>query len=84
MRLFDNERWLISLNNLAVYGALFVIACMVLGFLLAAFIDQNVKGEGFLRTVFLYPYAMSFIATGLVWQWMLAPYAYARSRRKRA
>ena len=46
---------------------------MVLGFLLAAFIDQNVSGEGFLRTVFLYPYAMSFIATGLVWQWMLAP-----------
>jgi glucose/mannose transport system permease protein len=73
VRLFDNERWLISLNNLAVYGALFIVACMVLGFLLAAFIDQNVNGEGFLRTVFLYPYAMSFIATGLVWQWMLAP-----------
>lgn len=73
IRLFDNERWLISLNNLAVYGALFIIACMVLGFLLAVFIDQNVHGEGFLRTVFLYPYAMSFVATGLVWQWMLAP-----------
>ncbi|MGI4842998.1 MAG: carbohydrate ABC transporter permease [Janthinobacterium lividum] len=73
LRLFDNERWLISLNNLAVYGALFIVACMVLGFLLAAFIDQNVSGEGFLRTVFLYPYAMSFVATGLVWQWMLAP-----------
>ncbi|SFB76412.1 carbohydrate ABC transporter permease [Massilia yuzhufengensis] len=72
-RLFDNERWLISLNNLALYGALFIVACMVLGFLLAAFIDQDVRGEGFLRTVFLYPYAMSFIATGLVWQWMLAP-----------
>lgn len=73
LRLFDNERWLISLHNLAVYGALFIVACMVLGFLLAAFIDQNVSGEGFLRTVFLYPYAMSFVATGLVWQWMLAP-----------
>lgn len=73
VRLFDNERWLLSLHNLAVYGALFIIACMVLGFLLAVFIDQNVKGEGVLRTVFLYPYAMSFIATGLVWQWLLAP-----------
>ncbi|MEX5745780.1 carbohydrate ABC transporter permease [Massilia sp. X63] len=73
LRLFDNERWLISLHNLAVYGALFIVACMVLGFLLAAFIDQNVSGESFLRTVFLYPYAMSFVATGLVWQWMLAP-----------
>ncbi|UVW28942.1 carbohydrate ABC transporter permease [Massilia sp. H6] len=73
VRLFDNERWMLSLNNLAVYGGLFIVACMVLGFLLAAFIDQNITGEGFLRTVFLYPYAMSFIATGLVWQWMLAP-----------
>lgn len=72
-RLFDNERWLLSLDNLAVYGLLFVGACMVIGFLLAVFIDQNVSGEGVLRTVFLYPYAMSFVATGLVWQWMLTP-----------
>lgn len=72
-RLFENERWLISLNNLAIYGVLFIVACIVIGFLLAVFIDQNVTGEGVLRTVFLYPYAMSFVATGLVWQWMLTP-----------
>jgi glucose/mannose transport system permease protein len=72
-RLFDNERWLLSLHNLAVYGVLFVLACIVIGFLLAVFIDQNVTGEGVLRTIFLYPYAMSFVATGLVWQWMLTP-----------
>lgn len=72
-RLFENERWLLSMHNLAVYGVLFVAACIVIGFLLAAFIDQNVTGEGALRTIFLYPYAMSFVATGLVWQWMLTP-----------
>jgi glucose/mannose transport system permease protein len=72
-RLFENERWLLSLNNLALYGVLFICACLVIGFLLAVFIDQNVSGEGVLRTVFLYPYAMSFVATGLVWQWMLTP-----------
>jgi glucose/mannose transport system permease protein len=72
-RLFGNERWLLSLHNLALYGVLFVGACMLIGFLLAVFIDQNVSGEGVLRTVFLYPYAMSFVATGLVWQWMLTP-----------
>jgi glucose/mannose transport system permease protein len=72
-RLFDNERWMLSLHNLAAYGALFVLASLVIGFLLAVFIDQNVKGEGVLRTVFLYPYAMSFVATGLVWQWLLTP-----------
>lgn len=72
-RLFDNERWMLSLHNLAAYGVLFVLACLVIGFLLAVFIDQNVKGEGVFRTIFLYPYAMSFVATGLVWQWLLTP-----------
>jgi glucose/mannose transport system permease protein len=72
-RLFDNDRWLLSLQNLALYGVLFIGVCMVLGFLLAVFIDQKVMGEGALRTIFLYPYAMSFVATGLVWQWMLNP-----------
>ncbi|MTV53232.1 carbohydrate ABC transporter permease [Pseudoduganella buxea] len=72
-RLFRNARWLLSLENLAIYGAVFIIACLVLGFLLAVFIDQKVVGEGALRTVFLYPYAMSFVATGLVWQWILNP-----------
>jgi len=72
-RLFHNERWLLSLNNLALYGLLFIGLCMVVGLLLAVFIDQKVRGEGLLRTVFLYPYAMSFVATGLVWQWLLNP-----------
>ena len=72
-RLFDNERWMLSLHNLAVYGVLFILACLVIGTLLAIFIDQHVTGEGVLRTVFLYPYAMSFVATGLVWQWLLTP-----------
>ena len=72
-RLFDTERWILSLQNMALFGVLFISACLVLGFLLAVFIDQQVQGEGLLRTVFLYPYAMSFVATGLVWQWMLNP-----------
>lgn len=73
VRLFNNDRWLLSLQNLAVYGVLFIAACMLIGFLLAVFIDQKVMGEGVFRTVFLYPYAMSFVATGLVWQWLLNP-----------
>jgi glucose/mannose transport system permease protein len=72
-RLFDNERWMLSLHNLALYGVLFIGACLLIGFLLAVFIDQRVRGEGLFRTIFLYPYAMSFVATGLVWQWLLTP-----------
>jgi len=73
VRLFNNERWLLSLQNVAVYGVLFIALCLVIGFLLAVFIDQKVMAEGALRTMFLYPYAMSFVATGLVWQWILNP-----------
>ena len=72
-RLFDTERWIVSLQHLVVFGVLFIAACLVLGFLLAVFLDQRVRGENALRTIFLYPYAMSFVATGLVWQWMLNP-----------
>ncbi|HEX5686248.1 MAG TPA: sugar ABC transporter permease [Ideonella sp.] len=72
-KLFETERWTLSLQNMALFGVLFVIGCMVLGFALAVFIDQKVKGEAVLRTVFLYPYAVSFVATGLVWQWLLNP-----------
>ena len=72
-RLFDTERWVVSLHNLAVFGVLFIAACLVLGFLLAVFLDQRVRGENVLRTIFLYPYAMSFVATGLIWQWVLNP-----------
>lgn len=74
-RLFESERWMQSLQHLAVYGVLFIVACMVIGFLLAVLIDQKVRAEGVLRTIFLYPYAMSFVATGLAWQWLLHPEA---------
>jgi glucose/mannose transport system permease protein len=73
VKLFDNDRWMLSIENIAVYTVLFITISSVIGFLLAAFIDQKVMAEGTLRTIFLYPYAMSFVATGLIWQWMLTP-----------
>jgi glucose/mannose transport system permease protein len=73
VKLFNNDRWIVSLQHLVLYGILFIALCMVIGFLLAVFIDQKITGEGVLRTIFLYPYAMSFVATGLVWQWILNP-----------
>ncbi|MFX1672348.1 sugar ABC transporter permease [Paraburkholderia sp. A2WS-5] len=73
VRLFENDRWIVSLQNLAIYGVCFIVVCLATGLLLAIFIDQRVAAEGALRTIFLYPYAMSFVATGLVWQWILNP-----------
>jgi glucose/mannose transport system permease protein len=72
-RLFANERWLHSLHNLAIYTPLFIIACLAIGWLLALLVDRQASSGGLLRAVFLYPYALSFIATGLIWQWLLNP-----------
>jgi glucose/mannose transport system permease protein len=72
-RLFANERFLIAAENIVIFGVLFIAGCLVMGFLLAVFIDQKVRGEAMFRTIFLYPYSMSFVVTGLVWQWFLNP-----------
>ncbi|GAL34115.1 putative permease component of ABC transporter [Vibrio maritimus] len=72
-RLFSTSRWIVSLENLLIIAFLFLAICFVLGFLLSVFIDQKIKAESFFRTVFLFPYAMSFIVTGLVWQWIFNP-----------
>lgn len=73
LKLAGNERWLLSLGHLAVYGLLVVVACLVIGFVLAVLVDRVATATPLLRAAFLYPYAMSFIATGAVWGWMLNP-----------
>lgn len=72
-KLFRTSRWLISLENVVIFGVLYVAGCLALGFLLAAALDRKVRFEAMFRTIFLYPYAMSFVVTGLIWQWMLNP-----------
>ena len=59
--------------NIFIYGFVFTIGCLIIGFLLAVLIDQKIRGESLFRTIFLYPYAMSFVVTGLVWKWVLNP-----------
>jgi len=73
IRLFSNERWLVSLRNLAVYSVLFILICLFLGLFIAIFLDQKIRAEGALRTIYLYPMALSFIVTGTVWKWLLNP-----------
>ena len=72
-RLWATERWLVSIQNLAIYGLLSLVFSFVIGFVLAALLDQKIRFESTFRTIFLYPFALSFIVTGLVWQWILNP-----------
>ena len=72
-RLWGTPKWLISIENIAIYGICMLIFVFLIGFFLAALIDQKVRFENTFRTIILYPYAMSFVVTGLVWQWILNP-----------
>ncbi len=72
-KLFQTAKWLVSFQNLVIFGVLYVFGCLFVGFLLAAALDRKVRFESAFRTIFLYPYAMSFVVTGLIWQWMMNP-----------
>jgi glucose/mannose transport system permease protein len=72
-RLWAAPRWVVAIKNLAIYGALSLVFQLAIGFLLAALMDQKIRFENTFRTIFLYPFALSFVVTGLVWQWILNP-----------
>jgi glucose/mannose transport system permease protein len=72
-RLWEMDRWWVALKNLAIFGFLYVGVSMALGVFLAVLLDQKVRGEGFIRTVYLYPMALSFVVTGTAWKWILNP-----------
>lgn len=72
-RLWGEPRWIVSIENLAIYGMLSLILQLLIGFLLAVLLDQKIRFENTFRTILLYPFALSFIVTGLVWQWILNP-----------
>jgi glucose/mannose transport system permease protein len=72
-RLFKADRWNVSVMNLAWYGVMSLVFTMVIGFLLAVLMDQKIRFESAFRTIMLYPFALSFIVTGLVWQWIMNP-----------
>jgi glucose/mannose transport system permease protein len=72
-RLWSNSRWLVSIENLVFYGVMSMIFTVVMGFILAVLMDQKIRYEDTFRTIMLYPFALSFIVTGLIWQWILNP-----------
>jgi len=73
VNLWESERWWVALKNLGVFGGLFLFFGMAIGLLLAILLDQKIRTEGVLRTIYLYPMAISFIVTGTAWKWILNP-----------
>jgi glucose/mannose transport system permease protein len=68
-----SERFLTDLRNLLMYAGGFMAQCIVIGFLLASFLDQKIKGESIFRTIYIFPFAISVIVTGVAWRWVMRP-----------
>jgi glucose/mannose transport system permease protein len=71
--LFQNPRFRIDMRNTAIFTVLFLTACLAIGLLLATLLDQRIRGEGLFRNIYLFPMAISFVVTGVVWRWLLNP-----------
>jgi glucose/mannose transport system permease protein len=72
-RLWRTPRWITAITNLAIYGTLYTGFAFIIGFIIAVFMDQKIRLEGVFRTIYLYPFALSFIVTGHVWAWIMNP-----------
>jgi glucose/mannose transport system permease protein len=73
VRLWATPRWHTAVANLFIFSALFLALSTGLGLLMAIFLDQNIRAEGALRAIYLYPMALSFIVTGTAWKWIMNP-----------
>jgi glucose/mannose transport system permease protein len=71
--LFKDARFHIDIRNTVIFTLIFVIGSLVLGITLAILLDQGLRGESFFRSVFLFPMAISYIVTGVVWRWLMNP-----------
>ncbi|MCG5214535.1 carbohydrate ABC transporter permease [Streptosporangium sp. KLBMP 9127] len=71
VELWDQPRWHISVNHAIVFTLVFVGGALVLGWLLAFLMEKGIKGEGTFRAIYLFPMAISFVATGIVWRWLM-------------
>jgi glucose/mannose transport system permease protein len=72
-KLWEMDRWWVALKNLAIFGFGYVGGSMAIGVFLAVLLDQKIRAEGALRTIYLYPMALSFVVTGTAWKWILNP-----------
>ena len=74
-RLVNDPRFHIDLRNLVLFAVGYMSQCIVIGFLLAALLNERIRGEAFFRTVFLMPFAVSAVVSGTAWRWLQVPAA---------
>jgi glucose/mannose transport system permease protein len=73
LELFSDPRFQVDIRNTVIFTVVFVAGSLLIGLLLAIMLDQNLRGETFFRNLFIFPMAVSFIVTGVVWRWLMNP-----------
>lgn len=71
--LFSQTRFQIDMRNTVVFTMLFLLMAVLGGLALAVLLDRHVPAGGLFRSIFLFPYALAFITTGVVWSWIFNP-----------
>lgn len=79
INLFSDPRFAVDVRNTVIFTVVFVGGTILLGFFLAVLLDQGLRGEGFFRSLFLFPMAISYIVTGVVWRWLMNPATGSRT-----
>lgn len=79
INLFSDPRFAVDIRNTVIFTVVFVGGTIILGFFLAVLLDQGLRGEGFFRSLFLFPMAISYIVTGVVWRWLMNPATGSRT-----
>jgi glucose/mannose transport system permease protein len=69
----DTVWWGWNVKHLVIFTVVFIVGTLIVGWTLAFLLDKGVRGEGFFRAVYLFPMAVSFIASGIVWRWLMNP-----------
>ncbi len=71
IELMADARFTHALSNLLKFTTVFILGTLISGFIMALLLEKGIKGEGLFRSIYLYPMAISFIAMGTVWRWLL-------------
>ena len=73
LELFSDARFHVDIRNTLIFTGVFVVGSIILGFFMAVILDQGLRGEAFFRSLFLFPMAISYIVTGVIWRWLMNP-----------
>jgi glucose/mannose transport system permease protein len=69
----SDQAWTENVHHILLFTVTFIVGALLVGLVLAFLLEKGVRGEGFFRSIYLFPMAISFIAAGVVWRWLMNP-----------